>query len=88
MSTKGYKVFNPDWTCRRFQYEVGKTYKHNGNIKIGSEGFHFYNRLADCFKYYPFDLNNKIAEIEATGNVVSRDDISVTDEIVICREMS
>lgn len=21
---KGYKVFNPDWTCRDFQYEVGK----------------------------------------------------------------
>lgn len=31
---KGYKVFNPDWTCRGFQYEVGKTFKHDGNIKM------------------------------------------------------
>ena len=23
MGIKGYKVFNPDWTCRGFQYEVG-----------------------------------------------------------------
>lgn len=22
---KGYKVFNGDWTCRDFKYEVGKT---------------------------------------------------------------
>lgn len=24
---KGFKVFNPDWTCRGFKYEVGKTYE-------------------------------------------------------------
>ena len=21
---RGYKVFNPDWTCRGFQYKVGE----------------------------------------------------------------
>lgn len=29
---KGYKVFNPDWTCNNFQYEVGKTYQHKVNM--------------------------------------------------------
>lgn len=24
---KGYKVFNSDWTCRGFQYEVGKLFE-------------------------------------------------------------
>ena len=26
---KGYKVFNPDWTCRGFQYEVGKIFEED-----------------------------------------------------------
>lgn len=24
---KGYKVFNSDWTCRGFQYDVGQVYE-------------------------------------------------------------
>lgn len=25
---KGYKVFNSDWTCRGFQYNVGEIYNY------------------------------------------------------------
>ena len=88
MGIKGYKVFNPDWTCRGFQYEVGKTYKHNGNIKMCESGFHFCQKAVDCFNYYSFDPNNKVAEVEAIGLVETRKDKSVTDEIVIIREIS
>lgn len=88
MGIKGYKVFNSDWTCRGFQYEVGKTYKHNGNIEMCGSGFHFCQKAADCFNYYNFDPNNKVAEVEAIGLVETRDDKSVTDEIVIIREIS
>jgi hypothetical protein len=50
MIIEEYKVFNDDWTCRDFKYEVGKTYDLNpksfGNIKtkpieICQCGFHF-----------------------------------------------
>lgn len=88
MSIKGYKVFNSDWTCRGFQYEVGKTFKHEGNIEMCGAGFHFCRKLADCFNYYEFNSNNKVAEAEAIGNVETRDDKSVTNEIVICKELS
>lgn len=27
MEVKGFKVFNPDWTCRGFKFEVGQTYE-------------------------------------------------------------
>ena len=84
---KGYKVFNPDFTCQGFQYEVGKTYRHNGPIAICHSGFHFCREVADCFNYYDFDPKNKVAEIEATGLVESDGEKSVTDEIKIVREI-
>lgn len=88
MSIKGYKVFNPDWTCRGFQYEVGKEFEHIGEIEVCQEGFHFCRDLADCFSYYAFDSNNKVAEIEATGLVKTKGNKSVTNKIKIIRELS
>lgn len=85
---KGYKVFNPDWKCKDFQYKVGETFTHNGRIDICEEGFHFCQKLSDCFRYYPFDSNNKVAAIEAVGQIITKGDKSVTDEIKIVREIS
>ena len=85
---KGYKVFNSDFTCRGFQFEVGKTYKHNGDIGLCRAGFHFCRIAADCFNFYGFDPQNKVAEIEAIGLVESDEVKSVTNEIKIVREIS
>ena len=76
MSTKGYKVFNPDWTCRGFQYKIGETFIHNGNIEMCGKGFHFCQKASDCFTYYNFDSNNKVAEVEAIGLVETDGDKS------------
>ena len=62
-----YKVFNPDWTCRGFQNKIGETYKDCINPSVCDRGFHFCKNLADCFNYYSFDPDNKVAEIEAIG---------------------
>lgn len=80
---RGYKVFNNDWKCRDYQYEVGKAFKHDGNINICGCGFHFCEKATDCFNYYDFDSNNKVAEVLAIGNVINSGDKSVTDEIAI-----
>lgn len=87
---KGYKVFNKDWTCRGFQYEVGKTYEMKEDPVYCRMGFHFCKKLIDCFDYYGFDLENKVAEIEATGAI--DDDGSekkyCTNNIRIVRELT
>ena len=66
---KGYKVFNPDWTCRGFQYEVGSQYEENVVPECCEIGFHFCTELIDCFNYYPFNPDNKVAEVIALGDI-------------------
>lgn len=86
--TRGYKVFNPDFTCKGFQYEVGKTYEHTGDLGVCSSGFHFCEKLIDCYEYYSFQEENKIAEVIAHGKVLSDGNKSVTDKIEIVNEIT
>lgn len=87
---KGYKVFNPDWTCRNFQYEVGKTFEDDVTPKRCSRGFHFCTKASDCFNYYSFNPENKVAEVLALGMVDTESDDTkcCTNKIQIVREIS
>ena len=84
---KGYKVFNPDWTCRGFQYEVGKTFEEDVAPSTCDRGFHFCEKASDCFSYYPFNPENKVAEVIALGDVDSDGTKSCTNKIQIVREI-
>jgi len=85
---RGFKVFNPDWTCRGFQYEVGKVYEEDVKPSVCNQGFHFCKQAKDCFNYYSFDPNNKVAEVIALGEVAEEGDKCSTNKIKIVREIS
>ena len=69
-AVKGYKVFKPDWTCwGGFQYEVGKCYEIDERPVVCERGFHFCEELKDCYEYYRFNSDNKVAEITAYGEI-------------------
>ena len=86
---KAYKVFNPDWTCMNFQYEVGKTYKIEGKPEMCKRGFHACKNVSDCFSYYSFDHENKVAEVELSGTILGADDDKqCCSEITIVKELS
>ena len=85
----GYKVFNPDWTCRGFKYEVGKTYEMENKPILCRQGFHYCVKLIDCFNYYRFDNNNKVAKIIAHGTIDgTKEDKHCTNKIEIVEEIS
>lgn len=84
----GYKVFENDWTCRDFQYEVGKTYAIEEEPICCERGFHFCRKLAKCFNYYDFDSDNKVAIVEILGDVDTFEDKSCTNKIHILKELT
>jgi len=68
MSTvKAYKAFNHDWTCRGFQFKVGETYQHPGNVKLCHAGFHACEAPLDILGYYP--PTAQFAEVELGGKL-------------------
>ena len=86
---KGYKVFNPDWSCREMQYKVGTSYEMDDKPVVCNRGFHFCIKASDCFKFYDFNSQNKVAEIEAYGDIDQEADSSkcCTNKIKIVREI-
>ena len=85
---RGYKAFNKDWTCRGKQYEVGKMFEEDVELEVGAKGMHFCKRLCDCFNYYTRDKSvTNIAEVLAVGDCLGQDDLTVTNKLVVLREL-
>ena len=84
---KGYKVFNPDWTCSGKQYTCPGKFEEEGELEVCGHGMHFCQTAADSFNYYSFNSKNKVAEVIAYGEVKTNGDKSCTDKLEIVREI-
>ena len=85
---KGFKVFNPDWTCKNKQYSCPGKFEEDITPSICNKGMHFCKRASDCFNYYSFDPNNKIAEVIAYGEVSEGGDKCATNKLEVVCEIS
>ena len=65
---KSYKGFDKDMKCRDFQYEVGKEYDMDGEIKCCNRGFHACKSPIEVWDYYDM-LNSRFAEVEQSGKI-------------------
>lgn len=70
---KSYKGFDKDFKCKDFQYEVGKEYEIEGEIKCCKRGFHACESPMEVFDYYDM-FNSRFAEVEQSGQIDKEDD--------------
>ena len=67
-----YKGFDKDLKCRGFQYEIGKDYSLDREVKICARGFHACENPLDVMGYYFMDDNGNMArfcEVEQSGDI-------------------
>ena len=84
----GYKGFDKNFCCRGYQYEVGKTYHHNGKLVICESGFHFCDTPLAVFEFYK-PTESRFALVETSDNIVSNHNHKFcTDELKIIKELS
>ena len=67
-----YKAFDKNMQCRGFQYEVGKEYEMDGEIKCCNRGFHACKSPIEVWDYYDM-LNSRFAEVEQSGKIDKED---------------
>jgi len=63
-----FKAFGPNWKCRGHQFEVGKTYTHDGDVTACESGYHSCENPLDVLNYYDL-TTSKFAEVEASGKI-------------------
>ena len=78
---KGFKGFNPDFTCRGKQYEENKIFEEE-TAEICESGMHFCENPFEVLRYY--DLVNKNGKINEFAEVEALDEAFTDDNKKFC----
>lgn len=87
-TVKGYKGFSQNLKCRGYQYVVGQTYEHKGQVACCESGFHFCENPIDVLRYYG-PASSRYCVVEGSGDMEEdvEDSIIAAERIRICKEI-
>ena len=86
---KSIKGMNAQMQCRGFQFEVGKTYTHEGDVIVCGEGFHacpVEHHPLSVFEYYP--PTSRFFEVTQGGKTHGKDNKLASATITIDVEIT
>ena len=88
---KSIKGFNRDLTCNGYQFEIGKTFEHEGEVQVCQRGFHACKVEAhplEVFGYYA-PGTSRYFDVVQSGPFDSTDDVKICSaKITIGLELS
>ena len=67
------KGFDRNLRCRDFQYAIGETYTHAGEVKACDSGFHACEHPLDVFRYYG-PVESRFCLVELSGEMSRESD--------------
>ena len=82
-----YKGFDKDLKCRGYQYEEGKEYIHEGEVKACEGGFHACENPFDVFDFYAPNEFHRFCEVEGSGKEDKQNKKSSFEKIKIVAEI-
>lgn len=68
-----FKGFDQKLQCRGYQFEIGKTFTHEGKVEACGSGFHACEAPFDVFGYYS-PANSRYAVTESFGTIDREED--------------
>jgi hypothetical protein len=60
-----YKGTDANMCCQDKQYRMNIEDHYEGNVALGSKGFHVCTNLAHCFKTYDYNFSNRFFKVKA-----------------------